>query len=314
MSKAEFVEDVLSLARKNRWTKLGRVIEGGEDRFGSTYAAICALDNNDGATKVLFHDAVRPFVKASVISACIEQLDKYSAVDVVIPTADTIVEVAEDGTLGHIPVRAKLRRGQTPQGFKLGALRAAYQRAITAERREFTCDCGVFREMMPDLAIGLVEGCTSNMKVTHTEDLFLADKLFQSRGDGEAMLREVEGLNERLRGTTLVVFGGSYGIGESIVEGARRLGANVFSFSRATTGTDVSDRAAVASALAGVHRETGRIDGVANTAALLIRKPLETTSDEEINSLIGVNLTGSINIAIESHKYLKESRGSWCTS
>jgi len=310
VSKAEFVEDVLSLSKKNRWTKLGRVIEGGEDRFGSTHAAICALDELDGDTKVLFHDAVRPFVKPSVISNCIEQLDTFAAVDVVIPTADTIVEVAEDGTLAHIPQRSKLRRGQTPQGFNLGQLRTAYVRAIAAQRRAFTCDCGVFREMMPDLPIGLVEGCSSNMKVTHSEDLFLADKLFQSRGDGEGMLRELEGLYERLRGATIVVFGGSYGIGEGMVESLKRLGANVFSFSRSTTRTDVADRESVRRALSAVYRQTGRIDGVANTAALLLRKPLENTTEEEIDSLLSVNLKGAINVARESHRYLKESRGS----
>lgn len=309
VSKAEYVEEVLSLCKKNRWTKLDRVIEGGEDRFGSTYAAICALDQCDPDTKVLFHDAVRPFVKASVISSCLEQLDTFAAVDVVIPTADTIVEVAEDGTLAHIPQRSKLRRGQTPQGFNLAHLRTAYARAVAARRREFTCDCGVFREMLPEYPIALVEGCTSNLKVTHSEDLFLADKLFQSRGDGDGV-RDVEGLHEHFRGMTVVVFGGSYGIGEGMVEGLRTLGANVFSFSRSTTHTDVSDRESVRSALIAVHQATGRIDAVANTAALLLRKPLEITTDEEIDSLLSVNLKGSINVAIESQKYLKESRGS----
>lgn len=310
VSTPEFIEEVLSLSKKNRWTKLEKVISGGEDRFGSTYSALRSLEAYPGATKVLLHDAVRPFVKSSVISECLQTLDKFSAVDVVIPTADTIVEVGSDGCLEHIPQRSKLRRGQTPQGFLLGALNKAYERAIGAGRRDFTCDCGVFLDMMPEERIALVEGCTSNMKITYTEDLFLADKLFQSRGDGNGVLRDVEDLHRRLSGASLVVFGGSYGIGQSIVELSKSLGANVFSFSRSSTQTNVADRDAVRSALAAVHRETGRVDYVVNAAAILVRKPLDTMSSDEISTVLDVNLKGSINVALESHRYLKESRGS----
>lgn len=310
VSKAEFVEEVLSLARRNGWSKLSRVVEGGTDRFGSTLSAVKALQDKPGDTRVLFHDAVRPFVKASVISNCLEKLGQYEAVDVVIPTADTIVEVGEDGCLARIPTRSKLRRGQTPQGFVLRALVQAYERALESGRRDFTCDCGVFREMVPESPVALVEGCSTNVKITHQEDLFLADKLFQSRGDEGAVLREVGDLNEAFDGKTAVIFGGSYGIGAAVGERLTRLGARVFSFSRSTSNTDVAKRESVREALAAVHRETGCIDFVVNTAALLIRKPLETMSDAEADNLINVNFRGTVHVALESHRYLKESRGS----
>ncbi len=309
VSKVEFTEEVLCLAKKNRWTKLDRVVEGGDDRFGSTWSALSALAALPPTTKLLFHDAVRPFIQASVIASCLDVLDRFQAVDVVIPTADTIVQVGEDGCLDHIPQRAKLRRGQTPQGFALGPLTDAYRKAIALGRRNFTCDCGVFCEMMPEHPIATVEGCPSNMKITHQEDLFLADKLFQSRGDPDA-LRETENLHARFRDATVVVFGGSYGIGQSIANGVRALGARAFPFSRSTTGTNVADRDAVRAALAAVHQETGRIDYVVNSAAVLVRKPLEITSAEEITNILDVNLKGAIFVALESHRYLKDSRGS----
>ena len=46
-------------------------------------------------TKVLFHDAVRPLVSPRIISECFAALDRYDAVDVAIPSADTIIEVDE---------------------------------------------------------------------------------------------------------------------------------------------------------------------------------------------------------------------------
>lgn len=310
VSKAEFVEDVLSLAKKNRWTKVNKVLAGGKDRFGSTYSALQALSDHPANTRVLLHDAVRPFVKPSVISACIATLHRFHAVDVVIPTADTIVQVGEDNCLDRIPPRSMLRRGQTPQGFVLGSLSEAYRRANNAGRRDFTCDCGVFREMMPGLPIALVEGCTSNVKITHAEDLFLADKLFQTRGDENLALREGDDLRERLKGTSMVIFGGSYGIGRAIYEEAKAIGCKVFSFSRSTTGTDVANRDQVRMALSDAYRAAGRIDFVINSAAVLIRKPIETMTVEEISTVLDVNLKGAVNVALESQKYLKESRGS----
>ena len=52
----------------------------------------------------------------------------YDAVDVAIPSADTIIEVdPDDNTIRAIPQRSNLRRGQTPQAFRASVLRAAYE-------------------------------------------------------------------------------------------------------------------------------------------------------------------------------------------
>ena len=48
----------------------------------------------DDECNVLFHDAVRPLVTPRIIQECFEALATYPAVDVAIPSADTIIEVA----------------------------------------------------------------------------------------------------------------------------------------------------------------------------------------------------------------------------
>ena len=78
----------------------------------------------------------------------------------------------------------------------------------------------------------------------------------------------------RLDGRTVVVFGGSYGIGGDIAELARAYGANVKTFSRSTTGTYVEKRADVAKVAQQALDETGRIDFVVNTAGVLVRGEL----------------------------------------
>jgi 2-C-methyl-D-erythritol 4-phosphate cytidylyltransferase len=310
VTRAEDSEDVLALARRNLWTKVDRVVCGGVDRFGSTLSAIECLSDHPADTKVLFHDSVRPLLAPSIVSECLTALDRYDAVDVVIPTADTVIQVGADGCLESIPRRDLLRRGQTPQGFRLGKLAEAYRRAIASGRRAFTCDCSVFKDMLPDDPIAVVEGSTTNIKITHADDLFIADKLFQCRGDAPAVLNSPALRPPALEGKTLVVFGGSSGIGEAIIEQAKRYGAHAFSFSRSTTGTDVADPAAVERALEQVAVMTPSIDFVVNTAAILIRKPLETMTREEIATGLQTNLAGVIHVALASLPYLRRTRGS----
>src|SRR5262249_12953616 len=105
-----------------RYPKVSQIIAGGTDRPGSTGRAIEALSRrypDRGADcNVLFHDAARPLVDQRIIADCVAGLREHEAVGVVVPTADTIVEL-DDGVMTSIPPRESLGRCQTPQGFRL---------------------------------------------------------------------------------------------------------------------------------------------------------------------------------------------------
>ncbi|MDH0341904.1 bifunctional cytidylyltransferase/SDR family oxidoreductase [Chromobacterium haemolyticum] len=306
VSKADYVEFVWSLVNKNHWEKVVKVIAGGEDRFTSTYSAIQSLMNYPGKTKVLFHDSVRPLVNEQIIRECINKLDVFSAVDVVIPSSDTLIQVGDDGCIKDIPPRDLMRRGQTPQGFLLETIREAYKLAIEKDRRNFTCDCGVVRAMLPHIKIATTDGTDSNQKVTHTMDLFTIEKMLQARSNS---FRFDPTLLKNLKGKNIIIFGGSSGIGKAIHDLATLNGARAFSASRTQNGIDISKRETIEAFLSSVIDSVGKIDIVINTAALLIKKPLEKTSPEEINAIISTNYLGMINIALSAHKFLKESKG-----
>ena len=74
---------------------------------------------------------MRPLLSQRVIDDCVTALERYQAVDVAIPSADTIIVTrthGEDGEfITEIPDRSRLRRGQTPQAFKLSTIRRAYE-------------------------------------------------------------------------------------------------------------------------------------------------------------------------------------------
>ncbi|NYS35175.1 2-C-methyl-D-erythritol 4-phosphate cytidylyltransferase, partial [Streptococcus danieliae] len=140
VSQPNYTELTWDYVKKNQWNKVTKIFNGGKERFDSTYSALQGLEGEDDNCNILFHDAVRPLIDETIISNCIESLKIFEAVDVVIPSADTLVEVYDDGCISNIPNRALMRRGQTPQAFKLGTIKLAYQRAIAEKRFSFTCD------------------------------------------------------------------------------------------------------------------------------------------------------------------------------
>ncbi|MDR2997543.1 MAG: bifunctional cytidylyltransferase/SDR family oxidoreductase, partial [Microbacterium sp.] len=284
--------------------KLTRIIPGGDTRNDSTQAALAAL-GDDPDTKVLFHDAVRPFVDDRILAECVEALDHYEAVDTAIPSADTIIQVDSASHITGIPNRATLRRGQTPQAFRLGTIRKAYELASKDKTFHATDDCGVVFTYLPETPIFVVDGTAENMKVTEPIDVHIADKIFQLQSaslTADAPLPDFEG-------KVVVVFGGSYGIGESIVELAEQAGASVHQFSRSTTGTDVRSRGQVKKALKQAHEASGRIDAVVMSAGVLRMGPLTKTKVKHIESSIETNFTAPVIVSRAAHKYLKETGG-----
>jgi 2-C-methyl-D-erythritol 4-phosphate cytidylyltransferase len=152
------------------------VIEGGATRTASTAAALRALAGHPDSTRVLLHDAARPFVDHPVIDRTLAALAEHAAVAVATATSDTIVAV-ENGLVTEMPPRDALRRFQTPQGFRLGVLRAAYALALADPELRATDDCGVVHHYLPDVPIRVVEGSERNLKVTHPLDVLVAEQL-----------------------------------------------------------------------------------------------------------------------------------------
>jgi 2-C-methyl-D-erythritol 4-phosphate cytidylyltransferase len=166
--------------------KLTGVIEGGTSRPGSTRAAISAIrarraaasgdDGRAGDWGVLFHDAARPLVDQRIIADCVAALDRVDAVGVAVPTADTIVVVA-DGVMTQIPRRESLLRCQTPQGFRLSVITRAHELARADPDYEPTDDCGVVLRYLPDVPVHVVQGSERNLKITYPRDLAIAEVL-----------------------------------------------------------------------------------------------------------------------------------------
>jgi 2-C-methyl-D-erythritol 4-phosphate cytidylyltransferase len=285
-------------------TKATAVIVGGASRNESTRAALRYLESDryDQDFKVLIHDAVRPLVDESTLRRVSNGLNDFDAVDVVIPTADTIVEVKRD-QLVRIPNRANLRRGQTPQGFTFSLLKAAYGKFDSSALRAFTDDCAVVLAAFSDLRVKVVDGSDFNIKITTPVDIHLADRLLQAR---QVALEDVRSSGQQ-DGVTVVI-GGTSGIGRAIVDRLRAANRCVMSLSR-QNGVDVRVESQVAAGLAACRDKYGSLAAVINSAGVLSAGKLTELDPEVLRNDIDVNLLGSINVARAALPHLRTTRG-----
>lgn len=303
VSNPALVADFENIVLRNKWRKVKKILKGGAERYYSSLSAITAYQNEDA--NLIFHDAVRPLVSQRIIDDVVAALDTHRAVNVAVPSADTIIEVDGD-FITNIPDRSRLRRGQTPQAFDRQLISDAYDKALKDPNFRTTDDCGVVRTYLPEEPIFVVRGEESNMKLTYREDTYMMDKLFQLKSTEP---NDVQIDAESFRGKVAVVFGGSYGIGKNIVEMLEQSGAHVHSFSRSATHTDVGDDNQVALALSAVEQKEGHIDYVINTAGVLNREPLASMEYDTILKAVQTNYMGTVNVALRSRPYLQRTRG-----
>jgi 2-C-methyl-D-erythritol 4-phosphate cytidylyltransferase / 2-C-methyl-D-erythritol 2,4-cyclodiphosphate synthase len=99
---------------------VGPLIQGGAERSDSVRAGLAAVDSD----AVLIHDAARPFCPPPVIDRLIARLEFFEGAAPVLAVGDTLARVG-DG-LGEPVDRSAMVRVQTPQAFRMDALRRAY--------------------------------------------------------------------------------------------------------------------------------------------------------------------------------------------
>jgi 2-C-methyl-D-erythritol 4-phosphate cytidylyltransferase/2-C-methyl-D-erythritol 2,4-cyclodiphosphate synthase len=98
------------------------LIIGGAERADSVRRGLAAIDTD----VILVHDAARPFCPHDVIDRLLGTLQSSDGAVPVLPLADTLARA--NATLGEPIDRTGAVRVQTPQAFRLRALRQAYDR------------------------------------------------------------------------------------------------------------------------------------------------------------------------------------------
>lgn len=100
---------------------VGAFVEGGAERADSVRAGLAVVDTD----AVLVHDAARPFCPLAVVGRLLASLEFFEGAAPILPVGDTLARVGD--TLGDFVDRTGLGRVQTPQAFRLDALKSAYE-------------------------------------------------------------------------------------------------------------------------------------------------------------------------------------------
>jgi 2-C-methyl-D-erythritol 4-phosphate cytidylyltransferase len=174
----EEVSDIILVLEENsqkeryfdRFGKISSVVPGGRRRQDSVYAGFLETRLSEDDI-VLVHDGVRPLIKKDLIHDVIDAARKGGAAVPVIPMEDTVKRCEGQRVIKTMD-RDKLKRVQTPQGFRCSILKQALERA---EEAEISGTDEAFLVERLGLEIFTVEGDPRNIKITTQEDLITAE-------------------------------------------------------------------------------------------------------------------------------------------
>lgn len=172
--RAELQAEALSLGL--------HLVDGGAERVDSVRSGldeIARLDEQVGwsATQrwVAVHDAARPLVPAADLQRVLDVAIEADGAILAAPVRGTIKHWGDSGDVVTVD-RRRLWEALTPQVFRLDLLQVAYRRW---RGRPVTDDAELMERS--GFRVTLVPGSAENLKITHPEDLVLAEAILARR-------------------------------------------------------------------------------------------------------------------------------------
>jgi len=148
-----------------------RITAGGETRFQSVKKGLDLIDQH---SIVFVHDGVRCLLSTDLITRCYNSaIEKGNAIPA-ISAVDTVrIETVAGNSLIN---REKVRLIQTPQTFFSDIIKSAFEQDY---RESFTDEASVVEQL--GVKIHLIEGETTNIKITRPIDILIAEKILEER-------------------------------------------------------------------------------------------------------------------------------------
>ena len=148
------------------WLPARAVVVGGGDRRQESVAAGVAEIERGGAPEdriILVHDGARPAIRTVPIVRVIEATAEFGAAIPILPAVETLKRI--DGEfVGATVERTGLGFAQTPQGVRLGILKAAYAEFPPDGPRTFSDEAALLEACT--IPVRVVPGQIDNLKVT----------------------------------------------------------------------------------------------------------------------------------------------------
>lgn len=169
-----------SYANQFNITKLKHIIPGGDCGQASIRNGVYELEKHYSKDDlVLIHDAIRPMVSAEIISDCISKTLQFGNAITCIPCAEAMLQTEDSKvSCGSYP-RDRLKRTQTPQGFKIGEICQLHRDALKAGITNSVASCTLMIEMGKQVHFSA--GSEKNIKLTTVEDIDIFKALLASK-------------------------------------------------------------------------------------------------------------------------------------
>lgn len=174
-------ENVLcSYAKQFNIAKLQYVVQGGANGQDSIRNGLLELEKYYYSEDVvLIHDAIRPMVSAEIITDCIRTTEEYGCAIAVIPCAEAILQTDDEMVSSGSYPRNRLRRTQTPQGFRLGDMCELHRKALETGITNSVASCTLMIEMGKQVHFSV--GSEKNIKLTTIEDIEIFKALLAAK-------------------------------------------------------------------------------------------------------------------------------------
>jgi 2-C-methyl-D-erythritol 4-phosphate cytidylyltransferase len=170
-------QDFKDIVMQLELTKMVHLIPGGTTRQESVYRGLQGLPAI--AERVLIHDGARCLATPALFDRCAEALMSCAGLIAAVPVKDTIKVVSSTSRLiEDTPDRSRLWAAQTPQGFEVNRLMRCHEEGVR-RRWEVTDDAALFEQC--GLPVQIVEGEETNLKITTSVDLAIAELILRQR-------------------------------------------------------------------------------------------------------------------------------------
>ncbi|MEE4177450.1 MAG: 2-C-methyl-D-erythritol 4-phosphate cytidylyltransferase [Bacteroides sp.] len=155
------------LCQKHNFRQPHQLAISGPTRFHSVKSGLRLVPDD---ALVAIHDGVRPLVSARVIEQVFYSAERFGNAIPVVKISDSLRLI--DHALSQPLQREMVRRVQTPQCFRAGLIKKAYNRNYS---EDFTDDATLLEA--DGHRLFLVEGDPENIKITTPADLKIAEAL-----------------------------------------------------------------------------------------------------------------------------------------
>ena len=178
----EYLKDLLQASFAGHDLIKIELVEGGKERLDSFVNILDRILETQivgDSDIIICHDSVRPFVTQEMIDSCIDASLEDDFALTVIPTTDTIHMASDSKYIEGTLDRHGLYNGQNPSGFNVLKLKKALNSFTDDVKSSVTGTTQLILRL--GYKIRIVQGHTSNFKITTDNDLDVAESIIKAR-------------------------------------------------------------------------------------------------------------------------------------